>query len=62
LFAETDSVLYDRLDKLVTLFKTSAPDFYALYRNARNIIDTAKRSRKPDESKADKSKADKTAG
>jgi hypothetical protein len=53
LFAETDSALYDRIDKLVTLFKTSAPDFYALYGNARNIIDTAKRSRKPDESKAE---------
>jgi hypothetical protein len=51
LFAETDSVLYDRLDKLVTLFKTSAPDFYALYGNARNVIDTAKRSRKPEAGK-----------
>jgi hypothetical protein len=43
LFAETDSIIYDRLDKLVVLFKTSAPDFYALYKNARNIIDTARR-------------------
>jgi hypothetical protein len=53
LFAETDSTLYDRLDRLVTLFKTSSPDFYALYKNARNIIDTAKRSRKPDENKSE---------
>jgi hypothetical protein len=44
LFADSDSVLYDRLDKLIVLFKTSAPDFYVLYKNARNIIDTAKRS------------------
>ena len=49
LFAKTDSILHDRLDKLVTLFKDSAPDFYALYKNARNVIDTAKRSRKPEE-------------
>ncbi|MDR3244813.1 MAG: hypothetical protein LBT50_00085 [Prevotellaceae bacterium] len=46
LFAETDSVIYDRLDKLITLFKTSDPDFYALYKNARNIIDTARRHEK----------------
>jgi uncharacterized protein (UPF0297 family) len=49
LFAETDSTLYDRLDKLVTLFKTSDPDFYTLYKNARNVIDTAKRSKKKEE-------------
>jgi hypothetical protein len=55
LFVETDSTLYDRLDKLVTLFKTSAPDFYALYKNARNIIDTARRSRKTDENKSQES-------
>ncbi|MDR2806190.1 MAG: hypothetical protein LBB85_11275, partial [Dysgonamonadaceae bacterium] len=49
LFVETDSTLYDRLDKLVALFKTSSPDFYALYKNARNIIDTAAKRRKQPE-------------
>jgi hypothetical protein len=44
LFAETDSILYDHLDKLITLFKISEPDFFALYKTARNVIDTAKRS------------------
>jgi hypothetical protein len=43
LFAQTDSILHDRLDKLIALFKTSAPEFYALYKNARNIINTATR-------------------
>ncbi|MDR2563081.1 MAG: hypothetical protein LBC98_03980 [Prevotellaceae bacterium] len=51
LFARVDSVLHDRMDKLVTLFKESDPNFYALYKNARNIIDTAKRTRKPVEGK-----------
>jgi len=46
LFVETDSILYDRLDKLIVLFKTSAPDFYALYKTARNIINTAVRHEK----------------
>jgi hypothetical protein len=49
LFAKTDSVLYDRLDKLITLFKTSSPEFYFLYKSARNVINTAKRSRKKEE-------------
>jgi hypothetical protein len=49
LFVATDSILYDRLDKLIVLFKTSAPDFYALYKNARNIINTAKRYEKSKE-------------
>lgn len=38
LFAELDSVLYDRLDKLMVLFKLPHPDFYGEYRTARNII------------------------
>jgi hypothetical protein len=46
LFAQTDSILHDRLDKLIALFKTSAPEFYALYKNARNIINTATRHEK----------------
>ncbi|MDR1601370.1 MAG: hypothetical protein LBS42_02965 [Tannerella sp.] len=37
-FAETDTLLNDRLDKLMRLFKQPAPDFYAAYFNARNII------------------------
>jgi hypothetical protein len=49
LFADVDSVLYDRLDKLIVLFKVSAPDFYARYKSARNVINTAQRSRKKNE-------------
>ncbi|MDR2407186.1 MAG: hypothetical protein LBE13_03615 [Bacteroidales bacterium] len=49
LFAETDSILYDQLDKLITLFKTSDPDFYNLYKTARNVINTGKRSKKETE-------------
>jgi hypothetical protein len=44
LFAEADSIVYDILDKLIVRFKVSAPEFYALYKNARNIINTARRS------------------
>jgi hypothetical protein len=49
LFVAADSVVYDKLDKLITLFKTSAPDFYSMYGNARNIINTAARKRKEKE-------------
>jgi hypothetical protein len=49
LFAEADSVIYDLLDKLIVRFKVAAPEFYALYKNSRNIINTAKRSRKESE-------------
>ncbi|MDR2681319.1 MAG: hypothetical protein LBC47_10980 [Tannerella sp.] len=49
LFAETDSVLYDRLDKLINLFKVSEPDFYASYKNARNVINTSVRKKKTEE-------------
>jgi hypothetical protein len=38
LFAETDAIMHHRLDKLIIMFLTSAPDFYARYKNARNII------------------------
>ena len=38
LFAGLDSTLYDKLDKLMVLFKQSAPEFYGEYRTARNII------------------------
>ncbi len=49
LFAAADSILYDKLDKLVTLFKSSAPEFYSAYKAARNVIDTASRKKKTDE-------------
>jgi hypothetical protein len=38
LFAGMDSTLYDRLDRLMVLFKQTNPDFYGEYRTARNII------------------------
>jgi hypothetical protein len=46
LFASLDSTLYDRLDKLMVLFKTSHPDFYNEYRTARNLIITSVRHKK----------------
>ena len=49
LFAETDSLLHDGLDKLINLFKVSAPDFYFSYKNARNVINTSVRKRKTPE-------------
>ncbi|MDR2815621.1 MAG: hypothetical protein LBB62_02825 [Proteiniphilum sp.] len=41
LFAALDSVLYDKWDKLIVLFKESHPNFYGEYRTARNFINTA---------------------
>lgn len=38
LFAGLDSIFYDKLDKLMILFKQSSHDFYDEYRTARNII------------------------
>jgi hypothetical protein len=38
LLAALDSALYDRLDKLMVLFKHTVPEFYSEYRTARNII------------------------
>jgi hypothetical protein len=46
LFVAADSVVYDKLDKLVRLFKTSKPEFFMLYSNARNVVNTAARKRK----------------
>ncbi len=46
LFTETDSTLYDKMDKLIELLKSSAPDFYDAYKDARNLIDTASRRKK----------------
>lgn len=38
LFVQMDSVFYNKLDKLIILFKQSEPDFYNEYRTARNVI------------------------
>jgi hypothetical protein len=46
LFVTADSIIYDKLDKLITLFKTSSPEFFTLYGNARNIVNTSARKRK----------------
>ncbi|MDR2408406.1 MAG: hypothetical protein LBE13_09900 [Bacteroidales bacterium] len=44
LFADADSLLYDKLDKLIILFKDT--DFYNEYKFARNIISTSIRHKK----------------
>jgi hypothetical protein len=41
LFAALDSVLYDKWDKLIVLFKENYSDFYGEYRTSRNFINTA---------------------
>lgn len=46
LFAETKSLLIDKLDKLMGLFKTTDPEFYFTYFEARNVINTSYRSKK----------------
>ncbi|MDR2765206.1 MAG: hypothetical protein LBB90_09290 [Tannerella sp.] len=46
LFADMDTLLNDRLDRLISPFKISAPGFYEAYFNARNIINTAARKQK----------------
>jgi hypothetical protein len=46
LFVDADSIIYDRLDKMMMPFKTSSPEFYAMYSNARNVVNTAARKRK----------------
>ena len=46
LFANLDSLLYDKLDKLIVLFKESNPDFYGEYRTSRNYINTSVRYQK----------------
>jgi hypothetical protein len=48
MFVAADSIIYDRLDKLMIPFKISEPEFYALYSNARNVVNTAARKRKKD--------------
>ncbi|MGD8777877.1 MAG: hypothetical protein PVH88_02830 [Ignavibacteria bacterium] len=39
IFDDVDDLLYDRIDKLVEIFKTSDEAFYEGYTNARQIID-----------------------
>jgi hypothetical protein len=46
LFVAADSIIYDKLDKLIGLFKSSKPEFFALYSNARNVVNTAARKRR----------------
>jgi hypothetical protein len=41
LFAALDSVLYDKWDRLIVLFKENYPDFYGEYRTSRNYINTS---------------------
>jgi hypothetical protein len=41
LFAAADSILYDKMDKLIVMFKDTEPDFYNEYKSARNIIRTS---------------------
>ncbi len=50
LFTETNLTLYDKMDKLIELFKSSAPNFYDAYKDARNLIDTASRRKKDNSS------------
>jgi uncharacterized protein YbjQ (UPF0145 family) len=52
LFVAADSTVYDKLDKLIRLFKSSKPEFFTLYSNARNIVNTAARKRKNKEKAA----------
>jgi hypothetical protein len=49
LFADVDTLLNDRLDKLMSIFKLSKPDFYSQYFYSRNIINTSPRKRKQQE-------------
>ncbi|MDR3267496.1 MAG: hypothetical protein LBT83_00290 [Tannerella sp.] len=55
-FSEADSILFDKLDKLINLFKTSSPDFYLNYKIARNIINTSVRKRHPETENTDGNK------
>jgi hypothetical protein len=49
LFAKADSVLYDKLDKLIVLFKDTG--FYNEYKSARNIVNTSVRHKKEEKEK-----------
>ena len=47
LFADTKSLLNDRMDKMMRLFKNDNTNFYEAYFYARNVINTAYRKKKP---------------
>jgi hypothetical protein len=49
LFDTADSILKDQLDKLMEIFKSTAPDFYNQYKSARVIVDLGRRSADSDE-------------
>ncbi|MDR1154236.1 MAG: hypothetical protein LBL04_05950 [Bacteroidales bacterium] len=49
LFVAADSIVIDKLDRLIRVFRTLSPEFFALYGNARNVVNTAARKRKPGE-------------
>jgi len=50
LFVEGDTVLKEQLDKLIEIFKVSAPNFYNQYKSARVIVDLGRGgSSDPDE-------------
>jgi hypothetical protein len=51
LFVAADSIVYDKLDKMMRLFKTSKPEFFTRYHNARNVVNTSARKRKNTEEK-----------
>lgn len=53
LFSDADSILCDQLDKLIGKFRESEPEFFTLYKNSRNVINTAARKRKNDSGKDD---------
>ena len=52
LLAKTDSILKDKLDKLMNKFKISNPEFYRLYFDARIILEIGGRHQQPGESKS----------
>jgi hypothetical protein len=52
LFAHVDSILYDRLDKLMVKFKVVPSAFFTDYTNARNLINTSVRKKKSDEAES----------
>ena len=46
---EVDGLITNHMDKLIKVIRTDAPDFYALYINARVVAGTVKRSRASEE-------------
>ena len=46
LFAKLDSTIYDKLDKIMVIFKDSNTGFYDEYRTSRNLIITSTRHEK----------------